>query len=128
MVNGSFTVLYITDYAAAFASVAMCYSFKYVHCFSFQKPICHTQKVLSTIIIATLAYNINVFHCLYPNLCTARQWLVRTIDNLAVSRYKNLISVLIGTVCLYRYDGVSLSCLGVAFNNVLVNVYYCFHG
>ena len=95
--------------------------------FPFKKPTCHKQKVLSTIIIATLAYNINVFRCLYPNLCTARQWLVRAVDNLAASRYKNLVSVLIGTVRLYCDDGVSFSCLAVAFNDMLVNVYYCLH-
>lgn len=96
--------------------------------FPFKKPICHKQKVLSNIIIATLAYNINVFRCLYPNLCTARKRLVRAIDNLAVSRYKNLVSVLVGTVCLYCDDGVSFSCLAVTSNDMLVNVYYCFHG
>ena len=128
MVNGSCTVLYITNDTAAFASVTVCNAFDCVHCFSFQKPICHTQKALSTIIIATLAYNINVFRCLYPNLGTARQWFVRTIDNPAVSRYKNLIGILIRTVCLYCDDGVSFSCLAVTFNDMLVDVYYCLHG
>ena len=128
MVNGSFTVLYITNNLTAFASGTVCNAFDCVHCFSFQKPICHTQKALSTIIIATLAYNINVFRCLYPNLCTARQWLVRAVDNLAASRYKNLVSVLIGTVRLYCDDGGSFSCLAVAFNDVLINMDYCFHG
>ena len=95
--------------------------------FPFKKPICHKQKGLSNTFIATLAYNINVFHCLYPNLCTARKRLVRAIDNLAVSRYKNLICILIGTVRLYCDDGVSFSCLAVTFNDMLVNVYYCLH-
>ena len=129
MIYSSFAVLYITNDTAAFASVTVGDAFDCVHCFSFsKKPTCHTQKVLSTIIIATLAYNINVFRCLYPNLCTARQWLVRAVDNLAASRYKNLVSVLIGTVRLYCVDGVSFSCLAVAFNDVLINMDYCFHG
>ena len=129
MIYSSFAVLYITNDTAAFASVTVGDAFDCVHCFSFsKKPTCHTQKVLSTIIIATLAYNINVFRCLYPNLCTARQWLVRAVDNLAASRYKNLVSVLIGTVRLYCDDGVSFSCLAVAFNDMLVDVYYCLHG
>jgi len=36
MVDSSFAILYVTNYAATFASVTVCYSFNYVHWFSFQ--------------------------------------------------------------------------------------------
>ena len=61
MIYSSFAVLYITNDTAAFASVTVGDAFDCVHCFSFsKKPTCHTQKVLSTIIIATLRSSVTV--------------------------------------------------------------------
>ena len=66
-------------------------------------------------------------YCFYPHFCSATQWLIRTIYYLTWAIYYNFMTVGIVLIGLHCNDWLSLACLCITFNNVLIYMYDLFH-